>query len=94
MLERVEAKTKELNTEILPKDVKVVPFYDRSDLVQLTTETVERIRPRRAYICRNRCRKLRLTGRTSSRPLRWIAAVSLSPRVTWLIERRFTTTDR
>jgi heavy metal efflux system protein len=41
VLKRVEAKTKELNEEILPKDVKVVPFYDRSDLVQLTTETVE-----------------------------------------------------
>jgi cobalt-zinc-cadmium resistance protein CzcA len=41
VLKRVEAKTKELNEEILPKDVKVVPFYDRSDLVELTTETVE-----------------------------------------------------
>jgi heavy metal efflux system protein len=42
VLRRVEAKTKELNDEILPKDVKVVPFYDRSDLVELTTQTVER----------------------------------------------------
>ena len=42
VLKRVEAKTKELNEEILPKDVKVLPFYDRSDLVDLTTETVER----------------------------------------------------
>jgi cobalt-zinc-cadmium resistance protein CzcA len=42
VLKRVEAKTKELNDEILPKDVKVVPFYDRSDLVELTTQTVER----------------------------------------------------
>jgi cobalt-zinc-cadmium resistance protein CzcA len=42
VLKRVEAKTKELNEEILPKDVKVVPFYDRSDLVELTTQTVER----------------------------------------------------
>ena len=33
VLKRVEAKTKELNEEILPKDVKVLPFYDRSDLV-------------------------------------------------------------
>ena len=42
VLKRVEAKTRELNEEILPKDVKVVPFYDRSDLVDLTTEVVER----------------------------------------------------
>ncbi len=37
VLKRVEAKTKELNEQILPKDVKVVPFYDRSDLIELTT---------------------------------------------------------
>jgi heavy metal efflux system protein len=42
VLKRVEAKTKELNEEILPKDVKVLSFYDRSDLVELTTQTVER----------------------------------------------------
>src|SRR6202167_3251751 len=42
VLKRVEAKTKELNDEILPKDVKIVPFYDRSDLVELTTQFVER----------------------------------------------------
>src|SRR6202030_2357867 len=42
VLKRVEAKTKQLNDEILPKDVKVLPFYDRSDLVELTTQTVER----------------------------------------------------
>jgi cobalt-zinc-cadmium resistance protein CzcA len=42
VLRRVEAKTLELNNGILPKDVKVVPFYDRSDLVALTTQVVER----------------------------------------------------
>ena len=42
VLKRVEAKTKELNEAILPKDVKIVPFYDRSDLVALTTQVVER----------------------------------------------------
>jgi cobalt-zinc-cadmium resistance protein CzcA len=42
VLKRVEAKTKELNDVILPKDVKVLPFYDRSDLVELTTQVVER----------------------------------------------------
>ena len=41
VLKRVEAKTKELNDQILPKDVKVVPFYDRSDLIALTKHVVE-----------------------------------------------------
>ncbi|MDQ6924946.1 MAG: CusA/CzcA family heavy metal efflux RND transporter [Candidatus Eremiobacteraeota bacterium] len=40
VLKRVEAETQRLNAHVLPKDVKVVPFYDRSDLVQLTTRTV------------------------------------------------------
>ena len=40
VLKRVEAKTKELNDSILPKDVKVHPFYDRSDLIALTTKVV------------------------------------------------------
>jgi heavy metal efflux system protein len=42
VLKRVEAKTIELNSGILPTDVKVLPFYDRSDLIELTTQTVER----------------------------------------------------
>jgi cobalt-zinc-cadmium resistance protein CzcA len=42
VLKRVEAKTKELNEEILPKDIKILPFYDRSDLIELTTQTVQR----------------------------------------------------
>jgi cobalt-zinc-cadmium resistance protein CzcA len=41
VLKAVEAKTRELNTQILPKDVKVVPFYDRTDLVAVTTSVVE-----------------------------------------------------
>ncbi|GAB2533390.1 CusA/CzcA family heavy metal efflux RND transporter [Rhodanobacter koreensis] len=41
VLKGVEAKTKELNEQVLPKDVKVVPFYDRSDLIALTTKVVE-----------------------------------------------------
>jgi cobalt-zinc-cadmium resistance protein CzcA len=41
VLKQVEAKTRELNNRILPPDVKVVPFYDRSDLITLTTKTVE-----------------------------------------------------
>jgi len=41
VLKGVEAKTKQLNESILPPDVKVVPYYDRSDLVRVTTDTVE-----------------------------------------------------
>src|SRR5579871_1426061 len=41
VLKGVEAKTQELNAQILPKDVKVLPFYDRSDLIALTTDVVE-----------------------------------------------------
>jgi cobalt-zinc-cadmium resistance protein CzcA len=41
VLAGVEKKTAELNNGILPPDVKVRPFYDRSDLVRLTIDTVE-----------------------------------------------------
>ncbi|HET7453250.1 MAG TPA: efflux RND transporter permease subunit, partial [Thermoanaerobaculia bacterium] len=41
VLKGVEAKARELNRSILPKDVKVRPFYDRRDLIALTTRTVE-----------------------------------------------------
>src|SRR5579862_3949457 len=41
VLQGVQAKTKEINEHILPPDIKVRPFYDRSDLVRLTTDTVE-----------------------------------------------------
>lgn len=36
----VKAKIKELNEKILPKDVKMVTFYDRDHLMDFTTETV------------------------------------------------------
>jgi heavy metal efflux system protein len=42
VLKGVEAKTRELNSGVLPKDVKIHPFYDRSDLVDLTKDVVER----------------------------------------------------
>src|ERR1700674_115336 len=42
VLQGVEEKTKELNEHILPPDVKVLPYYDRSDLVRLTIDTVEK----------------------------------------------------
>ena len=39
-LKGIEAKVKQLNDDILPPGVKVVPFLDRSDLVHFTTHTV------------------------------------------------------
>jgi heavy metal efflux system protein len=39
-LEGLHKKVEELNSRILPPGVKVVPFIDRSDLVQFTTHTV------------------------------------------------------
>jgi len=41
VLQSVEAKTRDLNEHVLPPDIKVLPYYDRSDLVQLTINTVE-----------------------------------------------------
>ena len=41
ILKGVEAKAKELNDQILPKDIKVIPFYDRAELIALTTQVVE-----------------------------------------------------
>jgi cobalt-zinc-cadmium resistance protein CzcA len=41
VLQGVEKKTEELNRNVLPPDVKIRPFYDRSDLVRVTTDTVE-----------------------------------------------------
>ena len=40
VLQRVEAKTQELNGEILPKDVKIHPFYDLTTLIQQTKQVV------------------------------------------------------
>ena len=42
VLKKVEALTDTLNKSVLPPDVKIVPFYDRSDLIAETTRTVER----------------------------------------------------
>ncbi len=41
VLERVAAVTRDLNERVLPKDVKIHTFYDRRDLIALTTRTVE-----------------------------------------------------
>jgi cobalt-zinc-cadmium resistance protein CzcA len=42
VLAAVERKTEHINKDVLPPDVKVRPYYDRSDLVRVTTDTVER----------------------------------------------------
>jgi cobalt-zinc-cadmium resistance protein CzcA len=41
VLQGIHEKVNELNTRILPRGVKVVPFLDRSVLVKYTVETVE-----------------------------------------------------
>ncbi len=40
VLQSVEAKTRELNATILPKDVKIRPFYDLTTLIQQTKHVV------------------------------------------------------
>ncbi|HYM10256.1 MAG TPA: CusA/CzcA family heavy metal efflux RND transporter [Bryobacterales bacterium] len=42
VLNRLEEVTERLNKYVLPPNVKVVPFYDRHDLIEETTKTVER----------------------------------------------------
>jgi len=41
VLAKVEHMTDTLNRSVLPADVKIVPYYDRTDLVHETTRTVE-----------------------------------------------------
>ena len=40
VLDRVHAKIEQLNKNILPKNVKLVPFYDRTTLMEFAQETV------------------------------------------------------
>ncbi|RYE24282.1 MAG: efflux RND transporter permease subunit [Sphingobacteriales bacterium] len=40
VLDRIHEKVQELNTSILPKDVKIVPYYDRTTLMEYATKTV------------------------------------------------------
>ena len=40
VLEKIREKVKELNTTILPKDIKIDTFYDRTNLIDFCTETV------------------------------------------------------
>jgi len=41
VLNGIHAKFKELNEKYLPKDIKIRPYLDRSDLIKYTTRTVE-----------------------------------------------------
>ncbi|HEY8021906.1 MAG TPA: CusA/CzcA family heavy metal efflux RND transporter, partial [Thermoanaerobaculia bacterium] len=41
VLQALEKKTRELNRSVLPPDVRIHPYYDRRDLIELTTRTVE-----------------------------------------------------
>ncbi len=40
VLEKIRDKVTELNTSILPKDIKIDTFYDRTNLIDFCTETV------------------------------------------------------
>lgn len=40
VLDQLREKVEELNSSVLPPDVKIVPFYDRSTLINYCTETV------------------------------------------------------
>ena len=42
VLKKVEALMATLNKTVLPPDVKIVPYYDRTGLIEETTQTVER----------------------------------------------------
>jgi heavy metal efflux system protein len=42
VLKKVEELTETLNRSVLPPDVKIVPYYDRTELIEETTKTVER----------------------------------------------------
>ena len=42
VLKKVEEMTAMLNKSVLPPDVKIVPYYDRTGLIEETTRTVER----------------------------------------------------
>jgi cobalt-zinc-cadmium resistance protein CzcA len=41
VLKQVQAKTTELNANVLPKDIRIHTFYDLSDLIAQTTKVVE-----------------------------------------------------
>ena len=40
VVEAIKAKVEKLNNTILPRDVRIVPYYDRTDLIDYATHTV------------------------------------------------------
>jgi len=40
VVEAIKAKVEKLNSSILPRDTRIVPYYDRSDLIEYATHTV------------------------------------------------------
>ncbi len=40
VVEAIKAKVEKLNNDILPRDTRIVPYYDRSDLTEYATHTV------------------------------------------------------
>lgn len=42
-LEQIRAKVEKINDGILPKGMRVVPYYDRTDLINVTTQTVTHV---------------------------------------------------
>jgi len=40
VVEAIKAKVEKLNNGILPRDTRIVPYYDRSDLIEYATHTV------------------------------------------------------
>jgi cobalt-zinc-cadmium resistance protein CzcA len=40
VVEAIKQKVEKLNNSILPRDTKIVPYYDRSDLIEYATHTV------------------------------------------------------
>lgn len=40
VIANLKDKIEELNQNVLPEDVRIIPFYDREDLVNLAVKTV------------------------------------------------------
>ncbi len=40
VIDAIKAKVEKLNNSILPRDTRIVPYYDRSDLIEYATHTV------------------------------------------------------
>jgi cobalt-zinc-cadmium resistance protein CzcA len=40
VVDAIKAKVEKLNNDVLPRDTRIVPYYDRSDLIEYATHTV------------------------------------------------------